>query len=362
MIDSTTRAARILVVGARGVPDVEGGAEKNAEALFPRMAARGYDVTLIGLRSFIKGDEYKGVKLIAAPESRLLRTDKLAYYVDAVFTALKTKPDVVHLQGLGSAIFLWAYKLMGAKVVVRYGSADYILPKWGLLGRTGFLLAEWQLRFADAVISVAPSLSRRLASKGIARNVHLIPNAIDEKIAVEAPARTNGRRYILMVGRVTEQKNVGVLLQAFARCARTHPDLELRIAGGVDDEAYYKAIKGWITDRTVFLGRVPRSEVPGLLEGAAAFVNVSVHEGSSNATLEAISRDKAIVLSDIPENRDMSLPAHIYVDPHDPEAIALKIGDALAHPERYVIDKASQLTWQAVADRTAGIYEQISRA
>jgi hypothetical protein len=28
---------RIFVVGARGIPDVEGGAEKNAERLFPLM-------------------------------------------------------------------------------------------------------------------------------------------------------------------------------------------------------------------------------------------------------------------------------------------------------------------------------------
>ena len=42
-------APLIFVVGARGVPDVEGGAEKNAEMLFPLVVASGYRVTLVGL-------------------------------------------------------------------------------------------------------------------------------------------------------------------------------------------------------------------------------------------------------------------------------------------------------------------------
>ena len=140
-------APLIFVVGARGVPDVEGGAEKNAEMLFPRVAAGGYRVTLVGLSGNIKADEFKGVRLLKAPHSRILNTDKLLYYVAAIFMAARRRPRIVHFQGLGSALFLWAYKLMGAKTVVRYGSADYLVGKWGLLGRLGFLASEFQLRF-----------------------------------------------------------------------------------------------------------------------------------------------------------------------------------------------------------------------
>jgi len=359
MQSKSSRPIKVLVVGARGIPDVEGGAEKNAEALFPRMASLGYDVTLLGLRRFIQGDTYKGVKLRAAPEFRTLKTDKLAYYVSALFTCLSTRPDVVHLQGLGSAIFLWFYKMLGHKVVVRYGSADYILPKWGVIGRAGFRFSEWQLRFADAVISVAPSLSRRLADEGISANVHMIPNALDEVSSAAPPARSHARPYMLMVGRVTEQKNVAKLLEAFALVAEKNPDIDLLIAGGCDDEAYFSQLKPKVTDRTVFLGRVPRSDVPGLLDGARLFVNVSVHEGSSNATLEAISHSRAVVLSDIPENRDMSLPDHIYVDPADAQAIADRLDAALNDHDRFVIDKSRFLDWEAVTSRTIAIYRDI---
>lgn len=151
MPNSGAKAPLIFVVGARGVPDVEGGAEKNAEMLFPLVAASGkYRVTLVGLADNIKSDTFKGVQLMKAPRSNFLKTDKLLYYVAAIFMAMRLRPRIVHFQGLGSAIFLWVYKLMGAKTVVRYGSADYVVNKWGLLGKLGFLVAEFQLRFADA--------------------------------------------------------------------------------------------------------------------------------------------------------------------------------------------------------------------
>jgi hypothetical protein len=99
--------------------------------LFPLVAANGYRVTLVGLADNIKSDMFKGVRLMKAPRSQFMKTDKLLYYVAAIFMAMRLRPRIVHFQGLGSALFLWAYKLMGAKTVVRYGSADYLVGKWG---------------------------------------------------------------------------------------------------------------------------------------------------------------------------------------------------------------------------------------
>jgi hypothetical protein len=68
---------RIFVVGARGIPDVEGGVEKNSEMLFPLLVQRGWQVRLLGLSEFIKQRSYRGVELRQGPTVRLLKTDKL---------------------------------------------------------------------------------------------------------------------------------------------------------------------------------------------------------------------------------------------------------------------------------------------
>lgn len=358
---TTALRNRIFVVGARGIPDVEGGAEKNAERLFPLLVKRGWDVTLAGLSSNIRTSDYRGVILVGAPGSRLLRTDKLLYYATAPFMVLRRKAHLVHMQGLGSAIMLWAYKLMGAKTVVRYGSADYLLPKWGRLGRLGFLAAEYQLRWADAVIAVAPSLAARLKERGIEHNVHVIANALDDadEYDAEAPIPLPERPYFLAVGRVTEQKNVHRLIEGFNRFAERHPGYRLAIAGGIDDPAYMVEVEPHLNERVLLLGRLPRSTLAALYANAHAYVNGSIHEGMSNAVLEAISWQAPILLSDIPENRDFGLPGHHYFDPLDPDAIAAGLERAVADRGLLVADRAAFLDWDAVADRTAAIYRQL---
>ncbi len=355
---ATSACPTILVVGARGIPDVEGGAEKNAERLFPLVAARGFRVVLMGLANAIGGREFRGVELRKAPTSRLFRTDKLLYYVTALFTAFRLRPRIVHLQGLGAALFLWAYKLMGLQVVVRYGSADYLVGKWGPIGRAGFRLSEFQLRFADAVIAVAPALAERLKRRGIEGNVVLIPNAVDDSNNDAATATPPPGTYVLTVGRVTAQKNIAHLLMGFSLLPHDIGQT-LLVVGGLDDAEYVKQLQPLLSERAVLAGRAPRSAMTPLYANCSVFVNASIHEGCSNAVLEAISAGCPILLSDIPENRDLHLPDHIYFDPHDPRAIAAALSNAIANPHLYIVDRGQFPTWDDIATRTIAVYEHL---
>jgi glycosyltransferase involved in cell wall biosynthesis len=353
-------APTIFVVGARGVPDVEGGAEKNAEMLFPLVAASGYRVTLVGLADNIKSEEFKGVRLLKAPRSRLFKTDKLLYYVTAVFMALRRQPKIVHFQGLGSALFLWAYKLMGAKTVVRYGSADYIVGKWGLVGRLGFLVSEFQLRFADAVIAVTPALAERLKRRGISKNVHVIANAVDV-MPTSGPDAAPAEPYILTVGRVTAQKNVVNLIRGYeVYAAKVENPPRLMVAGGLDEIEYVAELQPLLTERINLAGRFARSAMAPLYRGSTVYINASLHEGSSNAVLEAISAGCPILLSDIPENRDFGLKPEAYFDPNDPAAIAAALERAVRNPQHFIVDPRAYMTWNTVAERTLQIYDRIA--
>src|SRR5690606_9692038 len=89
-------------------------------------------------------------------------------------------------------------------------------------------------------------------------------------------------------------------------------------------------------------------------------INASIHEGSSNAVLEAIGASCSILLSDIPENRDFGLAPNAYFDPNDPTSIADALARALAEPSAYVADPSQFLTWNSVADRTLDIYRRIA--
>ena len=45
---------KIVVVGTRGIPDIQGGVETHCEELYPRLAAMGHDVTVVRRTSLPK--------------------------------------------------------------------------------------------------------------------------------------------------------------------------------------------------------------------------------------------------------------------------------------------------------------------
>jgi len=355
---------RILVLGARGIPGTEGGAEKNAENLFPAMTAW-HDVRMLCLREFCAVDSYRGIKIQRVGTVRLFGTDKILYYLMSIWHAARWRPDIVHCQGLNAAFLLWFYKLVARRVVVRYGSSDYLNAKWGPIGELGFRLCEWQLRWADAVIAVTPSLRQRLVERGLGQRVVVIPNAVDdanETIDERVLERFGliAGHFVLSVGRVTWQKDFETLVGAFQAAQAMSPEVgKLVIVGGDDGSGYLQRLQAMAGPDVVFTGRLPRSEVLALYATARLYVNSSRHEGLSNAILEAISYLRPLVVSDIVENRDLPLAPHQFFPVGDAQALQARMLAALAEPTRFVPERTQFMVWPQVVRATADLYEAL---
>jgi glycosyltransferase involved in cell wall biosynthesis len=355
---------RILVVGARGIPGVEGGAEKNAENIFPPLAAE-HDVHMICLAEYCSNDEYKNIKIERVPTWSLFGTDKVLYYLFSLVRATQYRPDILHCQGLNAAFFMWFYRWVAGRVVVRYGSVDHVNAKWGPIGKLGFRWCEWQLRWADAVIAVTASLRERLVRLGVTNRVVLIPNPVDEPETAtdDAALRRFGLvpgTFVLAVGRVTWQKDFETLVRAFKAVRARAPEIgKLVIVGGDDGSGYLKRLRALASADMVFTGRLPRAEVGGLFAACRLYVNSSRHEGLSNAILEAISHHRPILVSDIVENRDLPLAAHQFFAVGDTEALADGLQAVLADPEAYVADRTLFATRAEVVASTERLYQRL---
>jgi len=353
----------ILVVGARGIPGIEGGAEKHAECVFSRFAANGYDVTLLGTRQAIKCAEYRGVKLVGIPTIRLANTDKLIYHFLCFVYALADRPKLVHLQGLNSGIFLFLYKLFGMKVVMRYASADHQYAKWGIIGRIGFKLCERQVILADHVITVSRKYRRDLSVRYGLKSVSFIPNGMDDAEVTDAARRywtelgLAGKRYVLSVGRLTVDKGYADIIAAMERLGR--PDVELVIVGGPDGTNFHEHLKAIGGRKTHILGRLDRRLLSLLYKHCSAYVCASAHEGLSNSILEAIAFGSPLVVSDIPANREMSLAEHCYFRRGDIGALARKIAATLTSPADFIVDRRSFVRWNEVFKQTERVYKRI---
>ncbi len=135
----------------------------------------------------------------------------------------------------------------------------------------------------------------------------VIPSGIDtERFAPLAPGDYKARLGVpadaVVVGSLTRmrvRKGVEELLRAMAQICATRPDVHLVVAGDVelDDELRTLVAQAALGDRLHLLGR--RSDVPEVLSAMDVFVLSSHDEGMSNAILEAMAMERAVVATDV---------------------------------------------------------------
>jgi glycosyltransferase involved in cell wall biosynthesis len=107
---------------------------------------------------------------------------------------------------------------------------------------------------------------------------------------------------LLAVGRLQEQKNFGLAIEAAAKAG----GVRLLIAGdGPDREALEARTRELgAADRTGFLGNQTPERIAELLAASDAFILPSLFEGQSNALLEAMHAGLPILASDIEMQRE----------------------------------------------------------
>ncbi|MBL4849520.1 MAG: glycosyltransferase family 4 protein [Planctomycetes bacterium] len=188
------------------------------------------------------------------------------------------------------------------------------------------------LQDAERVIAISEDLAREardLLGIDPTRIVRL-PNGVDRHTFRPRPWREDLPARVLFVGRLSPQKRVDVLLEAFARVASENPDLkglELILAGDgpLRGELEAKAQTLGISERTTFLGGVDRETVVELLRDAKLVALPSESEGASNSVLEALATGVPVVATDLPGTREQVR--------HEQEGLLVPVGDVAALSE-----------------------------
>ncbi len=104
----------------------------------------------------------------------------------------------------------------------------------------GWKFMRWFFEQCDVVLAPSDFYRRQLMDHGFdASKVKVMRRGVDltrfhPRHRVEGFwARHGGKRPVtlLYVGRISDEKNIGVLLEAFARLRATHPDVQLAVVG-----------------------------------------------------------------------------------------------------------------------------------
>ncbi|MGW3339505.1 glycogen synthase [Streptomyces sp. NPDC001009] len=370
-------------------PDVYGGAGVHVEFLARELAE------LVDLEVHCWG-EGRGVGVLRHRPWPVLdgSNDALrTFSVDLSMAAALQGSDLVHSHTWYAGLAGHLAKLLyGIPHVTTAHSLEPLRPwKAEQLGG-GYALSSWAERTAiesaDAVIAVSGAMRDDILACYPALDpdrVHVVHNGIDTRLyrpdrgtdALRRHGIDPERPYVLFVGRITRQKGVPQLLRAVREI---DPDTQVVLCAGAPDTPEVdrefrdrfqelRAVRAgvfWIPQM------LPRAEVVQLLTHAAVFVCPSVYEPLGIVNLEAMACGTPVVASrvgGIPEVVDDGRTG-LLVDPGDgfegnlARALDTVLADPVAARRMGEAGRAravGEFGWDAVARRTAGLYEEIRK-
>jgi glycosyltransferase involved in cell wall biosynthesis len=209
--------------------------------------------------------------------------------------------------------------------------------------------------------------------RGWARRRSIVSNGLplDEIAAATAivppPLGEGGRPVVLFAGRFDPQKNIGVLLEALDLVTQ-RLDVDVLCCGDgplrADAERWAAARTG--RGRVVVAGY--STQLWSLMKGATVLVSPALFEGCPNVVLEGMACGVSLVVSDIPEHRELlDESAALLVPPHSAPALAAAIEAALADRPAALARaavaqaRASRHSLSAVAREYDAAYRQVLR-
>ena len=149
---------KIVVTGTRGIPNIMGGVETHCEELFPRIARKGFEVTVIRRKSYVRDtlSSYKGITLSDIETPRKKSLEAIVHTFRAIVRAKRLKANIVHIHAVGPALLTPLARLLGMKVVFTHHGPDYDRDKWGMAAKTALRLGEAAgTLFANEVIVIS---------------------------------------------------------------------------------------------------------------------------------------------------------------------------------------------------------------
>jgi glycosyltransferase involved in cell wall biosynthesis len=220
---------------------------------------------------------------------------------------------------------------------------------------------------ADRIIVVsrfvAGEVQRRLGVP--AERISVCPNGAPEWTT--SPASVGADGYLLFVGTIEPRKNIGGLLDGYARLRARHAGAPpLVVAGSTEPDAaeWLEAIcQPPFAGHVEYRGYVSSEHREALFKGAQAFVMPSFDEGFGIPALEAMAAGVPVVVSNRGALPEVIGDAGLLIDPEDAESLAAALQRLLTDPGlratcvRRGLDRARQFTWTQTARDVRRAYE-----
>ena len=365
---------RVAILGTRGFPKIQGGVEKHCEGLAVNLVKLGCVVIVFTRKPYVNINikEYRGVKLVALPTVRKKTLEAFLHTFIGIFIALKYRPDILHIQSIGPALFTPLARILGMKVVVTSHGSNYKHLKWDWFAKFVLKVGErLGTYFANEIICISKVIADDIKSN-YNKKPHIIPNGVKiPKIlkfedVLNKYSLTKGK-YILTVGRFVPEKGFGDLIDAFYRVDLG--DWKLVIVGRADHESEYSRDlknKSKENRNIVLTGFLSGILLEELYSHAGLFVLPSYYEGLPIALLEAMSYGLLCFASDIPANRCIALPDENYFPAGNVDQLSDKLRNFIKmtfskdQKSRQIEILRQKYDWDDIAKKTMDVYMKVA--
>jgi glycosyltransferase involved in cell wall biosynthesis len=249
------------------------------------------------IRRFANGPEIGTIPLTPSMLTEILHFDSdilhahdilpPASFYSAVASKIKRKPLVVTQHG---------YTLQSTKGAKLLLQISY-----------NCTFGRFTSQTASAIIGLSSEAVRFVRGFGAsASKTKTIPNSVDTTLFRPDQRNLLKERWnidgpvVLFVGRLEKKKSVGTLLYAFNDALLHVPDAKLVIIGkGPEENHLHEIARELNLNQVLFLGRLPRDEMPYIYPGCDFLVLPSIYEPFGNVVLEAMASGLPVIGSKI---------------------------------------------------------------
>jgi glycosyltransferase involved in cell wall biosynthesis len=370
---------KIAYIGQKGLPAKSGGVERHVEELAVRLAKEGHSVFAYARNNYTRESisEYKGIKIIRFPSVPTKNLDAISHTFLATMHALFQDYDIIHFHSIGPSSLLFILKIFKRKTVVfsTYHCQDYFHKKWSFFAKAYLKFGELvAVFFSDRIITVSKNLGKYVKKK-YGKNPAVITNGMDvaPTSSSEYLKKWNLQRggYVAYIGRLIRHKGVHYLIEAFKRLEDKHltRGKKLVIVGeGFHTDEYVKELKDAARGREniIFTGSLSGEPLNQLFSHCYLFVQPSESEGLSLALLEAMGYARAILSSDIKENKEpLNDETAVFFRSGDAQDLEEKMVDIINNPvaakvmgENARAKAEKEYSWDTIARKIEKVYQE----
>jgi len=370
---------RIAMIGQKGIPTLYGGIERHVEELSLELVKNGHEV-LAYARSWYTPTaikNYHGVQIKHISTVHTKHLDAIVHAFLSTIHALSQKVDVIHYHGVGPSLVSWLPRILSpkTKVIATFHCIDRYHQKWNWIARQMLFLGEkFACIFPHQTIVVSKTIQNYCQNE-FYRQTNYIPNGVEK---YSSPAGTSllgewnlrTQKYFLTVTRLVRHKGVHYLIDAWQIARKQYPNLlndyKLVIVGdSAFTDNYVNELKEMADgdDSIVFTGWQNGQALAELFNNTAMMIHPSENEGLSLSVLRAMSLGKAVLVSDIPEQKELISDYRFWFNNTNISSLAYKIVEIAQHPE-WIAEAGEankklankKYNWADIAEKTVQLY------